>query len=267
MYAVFDGHGGDWCAKFITQRFEEEIKKNMLDPEKGLFGTKQVPFNECIHNVLDKSFKNLDERYYNERNHLANKCGSTACVVFIIGAHIFCANIGDSRAVLSKNGKAINLSMDHKASRDDEVERIKKSDGQVELGRVGGKIAITRAFGDFEFKIIIDDEGQLVRKDIIIAEPEIRAYNYDPNQDEFIIIASDGLFDIFSSQEAVDFVKEKMKGYGHLKQDFDVISKQIAFEAIFKKGVRDNTTVIIINLNRGTKFSLDFFDNKNRRPS
>ena len=76
----------------------------MLDPVDGLFGTKLVPFNECINKVLDKSFKNLDEHYYNERNQIANKCGSTACVVLIIGAHIFCANIGDSRAVLSKNG-------------------------------------------------------------------------------------------------------------------------------------------------------------------
>lgn len=174
-------------------------------------------------------------------------------MVLIIGAHIFCANVGDSRAVISKNGSAINLSNDHKASRPDEVERIKNGDGQIELGRVGGKIAITRAFGDFEFKIFIDDEGQLIRKNVIIAEPEIRRYDFDPNQDEFIIIASDGLFDMFSSQEAVDFVRDKMKTYNHLKLDFDMISKQIAYEAIFTKGVRDNTSVIIINLNRGTK--------------
>ena len=121
------------------------------------------------------------------------------------------------------------------------------------MGRVGGKIAITRAFGDFEFKVFIDDEGQLIRKNVIIAEPEIRRYDFDPNQDEFIIIASDGLFDMFSSQEAVDFVRDKMKTYNHLKLDFDMISKQIAYEAIFTKGVRDNTSVIIINLNRGTK--------------
>lgn len=199
VYAVFDGHGGDWCAKFITQRFENEIKTNMLDPVEGIFGSKQVPFNECINNVLDKSFKNLDELYYSMREKIANKCGSTACVVLIIGTHIFCANVGDSRAVLSKNGNAINLSMDHKASRPDEVERIKDGDGQIELGRVGGKIAITRAFGDFEFKVFIDEEGQLFRKNVIIAEPEIRRYDYDPFQDEFIIIASDGLFDMFSS--------------------------------------------------------------------
>ncbi len=101
----------------------------------------------------------MDEEYYTQQANVANKCGSTAVVLVIIGVHIFCANIGDSRAVLSRNGKAVNLSLDHKASRPDEIERIRNNDGFIQFGRVGAKLAITRAFGDFEFKNIIDDEG------------------------------------------------------------------------------------------------------------
>jgi serine/threonine protein phosphatase PrpC len=128
----------------------------------------------------------------------------------IIGAHIFCANVGDSRAVLSKKGKAINLSLDHKASRPDEVARIIQNDGQIEFGRVGAKLAITRAFGDFEFKHVIDENGDIVRKHFITSDPEIRRYDFNPFEDEFIVLASDGLFDMFNSQEAVDFIREKM---------------------------------------------------------
>jgi serine/threonine protein phosphatase PrpC len=51
------------------------------------------------------------------------------------------------------------LSLDHKASRPDEVERIRANDGNIQYSRVGGRLAITRAFGDFEFKSIIDEEG------------------------------------------------------------------------------------------------------------
>lgn len=120
-------------------------------------------------------------------------------MVLIIGAHIFCANVGDSRAVLSQNGVAINLSFDHKASRPDEVERINREDGSIEFGRVWGRLAITRAFGDFEFKDIIDSEGNSVKKNFITCEPEIRRYDFDPFKDEFIVIASDGLFDKFTS--------------------------------------------------------------------
>lgn len=118
---------------------------------------------------------------------------------------------------MSREGVAVNLSFDHKASRPDEVERITAEDGKIEFDRVGGKIAITRAFGDFEFKIYVDDDGQLVRKNVITAEPEIRRYDFDPNKDEFLVIASDGLFDIFTSQEAVDFIKAKIDKQEYMK--------------------------------------------------
>ena len=148
--------------------------------------------------ALKKTFSNIDEEFYAKRTGCANKCGSTAVVVLAIGKHIFCANIGDSRAVLSREGTAVNLSLDHKASRPDEVQRIERNEGKMLFGRVGGTLAITRAFGDFEFKTDFED-GKIVRKNCIISEPEIRIYDYNPFIDEFIILASDGLFDKFTS--------------------------------------------------------------------
>ena len=216
VHAVFDGHGGEWCAQFVKVRFENELRLNLLDPIDGIYGKNRPNFNACVKKALDKTFYNLDEEYQTQRYQIAGKCGSTACVVLIIGNHIFCANIGDSRAVLSRNGVAINLSLDHKASRPDEVERIKANDGSIQYDRVGGRLAITRAFGDFEFKSIIDEDGQLVRKNFITPDPEIRRHDLDLDVDEFIIIASDGLFDMFSSQEAIDFIREKMSKQKYL---------------------------------------------------
>jgi protein phosphatase 2C family protein 2/3 len=206
-----------------------------------------------VANALTTSFNDLDERFYDKfgENYVAKKCGSTAVLILIVGAHIFCANVGDSRAVLSSNGKAIDLSLDHKASRKDEVARILEHDGVIEFGRVGAKLAITRAFGDFEFKLVIDENGQEFRKHFITSEPEIRRYDFNPFTDEFIILASDGLFDKFTSQEAVDFIREKMMAQDYQNQDVDKIAKQIAYESIYKKNVRDNTSVLIIALNRG----------------
>jgi protein phosphatase 2C family protein 2/3 len=159
IYAVLDGHGGEWCAIFIKQRFEAEIKRNLLDPENGLYGINRKGMNECFGLAIRKTFAKIDEEYYVEREGRSNKCGSTGSVVCIVGIHIFCANVGDSRSILSRKGKAVNLSLDHKASRPDEVARIKHNDGKIEFGRVGAKLAITRAFGDFEFKAFVDDEG------------------------------------------------------------------------------------------------------------
>ena len=73
----------------------------------------------------------MDEEFFEQKRPICHKCGSTASIVLIVGKHIFCANIGDSRTVLSRQGKAVNLSLDHKASRPDEIIRIKNNDGFI----------------------------------------------------------------------------------------------------------------------------------------
>lgn len=75
-------------------------------------------------------------------------------MVLIIGNRIVCINLGDARAVLCRDQKAYDLSVDYKASRKDEQERIKSQGGYIVFGRVLGRLAVTRAFGDFECKQI-----------------------------------------------------------------------------------------------------------------
>ena len=79
--------------------------------------------------------------------------GTTAVIVLVVENTIYCANVGDSRAVICENSKAFPLMEDHNPSLKREVERIEKSGGCVVNGRVGMKLAITRAIGDFNFKM------------------------------------------------------------------------------------------------------------------
>lgn len=72
--------------------------------------------------------------------------------MLIIGNQIICINLGDARAIMSRDGKSYDLSVDYKASRKDEQERIKSQGGYIVFGRVLGRLAVTRAFGDFECK-------------------------------------------------------------------------------------------------------------------
>ena len=89
-----------------------------------------------------------DDDNYSSESH----AGCTACVVIITKTDIYCANAGDSRAVLSKKGKAKELSVDHKPNTPSELRRIERANGFVEDNRVNGNLAMSRSIGDFEFK-------------------------------------------------------------------------------------------------------------------
>lgn len=114
LFAVIDGHGGVWCAHFIRKRLENELRAQLNDPIHGFKRHQHGNVNECISNALIRTFNIIDEAYLKEMPEVAHRCGSAACLMLIVGNRIFTANVGDSRAVLSRKGTAINLSYDHK---------------------------------------------------------------------------------------------------------------------------------------------------------
>ena len=108
---------------------------------------------------------------------LSKQCGSTAVICLLVGQKIVCANLGDARALMCRNGKALDLSVDYKASRKDEQERIKSQGGYIVFGRVLGRLAVTRAFGDFECKQIPIKNEETKEKELrnfVLCEPEVR---------------------------------------------------------------------------------------------
>lgn len=109
---------------------------------------------------------------------------------------LYVANLGDTRAVLSRNGSAERLSYDHRGTDAAEIERVKSVGGFVLDGRVGGTLAITRAFGDHSLK-----------KQGVIAKPSIKKHTLR-STDKFLIIASDGVWDSMEDQDAVNYCRE-----------------------------------------------------------
>ncbi|KAJ6218030.1 hypothetical protein RDWZM_009187 [Blomia tropicalis] len=156
--------------------------------------------------------------------------GCTAIVAIIKNNTLYVANVGDSRAVLSREGKAIEMSEDHKPEDDLEKQRILKAGGEVTIdGRVNGGLNLSRAIGDHIYKRndSLPDEEQMVT-----ALPDIRTYELDPEKDQFLFLACDGIWNSMSSQEAVDFINEKMKE--------NMSSKKIC-EALFETCLAPNT--------------------------
>lgn len=139
-------------------------------------------------------------------------CGTTAVVAVILpdengeSPYLIVANAGDSRAVLSRSGQAIALSHDHKPELPLENERILKAHGTVENGRVDGNLNMSRTLGDLQYK---SDTSLSPGEQKITAFPDIRIIPLT-SEDEFIVLACDGIWDVVDNQLCVDIVRRKM---------------------------------------------------------
>ena len=119
----------------------------------------------------------------------------------ITPTHVYCANAGDSRAVASSKGQAIELSEDHKPDLPTERSRVIQAGHIVEDGRVDGIIAISRAIGDWEYKSTNLEASKMA----VSSFPEVRSIEINKDLD-FVICACDGIWDCMTSQAACDFV-------------------------------------------------------------
>ena len=160
--------------------------------------------------------------------------GSTAVVVLTDSKSILCANVGDSRAVLSRDGSCIPLSEDHKLKRQDEEDRVLAEGGFISRDLVAGVLAMTRVLGNRWIPGVSH-------------KPDITVLDRDEN-DEFIISASDGLWDVMSSQEAVHIVRRCINraiSKGISENNACSIASKVLVRVAFHRRTRDNVTVLI----------------------
>lgn len=236
-FAIFDGHAGtfaaEWCGKKLHILLEETIRKNP---------------NKPIPELLDETFTNVDQqldklplknsgctaitavlRWEDRIPNSQSATGSTSIAPAAAAAvhketesastethhsevpaieHkiretssrqrvLYTANVGDARIVLCRNGKALRLSYDHKGSDDAEGKRIANAGGLILNNRVNGVLAVTRALGD------------AYMKDLVTGHPYTTETVIQPDSDEFLILACDGLWDVCSDQEAVDLIRNE----------------------------------------------------------
>lgn len=134
--------------------------------------------------------------------------GTTAVVALIRGKQLIVANAGDSRCVVSEKGKALDMSYDHKPEDELELARIKNAGGKVTMdGRVNGGLNLSRAIGDHFYK---RNKALPPEEQMISALPDIKVLTLNEDH-EFMVIACDGIWNVMSSQEVVDFVSERLK--------------------------------------------------------
>ncbi|XP_066255092.1 protein phosphatase 1L isoform X1 [Euwallacea similis] len=174
-----------------------------------------------------------DERLVEVAKKSMDVAGTTALIAVLERNKLIVANVGDSRGVMcDSKGNAIPLSFDHKPQQMREKKRIREAGGFVTFNgvwRVAGILATSRALGDYPLK----------DKKLVIADPDILTFDLKDHRPQFIILASDGLWDIFSNEDAVNFIKERLH-----EPDFG--AKSITLQSYYR-GSMDNISVIIIN--------------------
>ena len=177
------------------------------------------------------------------------KSGSTAVTLLIRGRTYSVAWAGDARAVLCRGGSAVALTSDHKPNRPDERRRIEAAGGSVDSkARLFGDLAVSRAFGDMRHKSL---EVNLETGECgstsgpLIASPEVTQLPMDA-ADEFVVLASDGTWDVLSNQEAVNFVRR------HLVLNGDAQAAAAALvDKAFQMGSGDNLSAVVVCVNQG----------------
>mmetsp|Transcript_17937 Transcript_17937/g.41833 ORF Transcript_17937/g.41833 Transcript_17937/m.41833 type:complete len:425 (+) Transcript_17937:55-1329(+) len=206
LYGVFDGHGGADVAEACVELLPGILAEAMLrvrNPEGAL----HEAFRE-----LDYQLRIIGQPARGGANNY-DRIGSTACVALVLQEaedkprHLICANCGDSRAVLCRSGgEAVDMSSDHKPNHEEERNRIVAAGGRVDLfgpcWRVDAGLNLSRAMGDFWYKAqsLPRDEQK------VISVPSLRETDLQPD-DEFLVIGSDGIFDVLSSQDLVDSIR------------------------------------------------------------
>ncbi|KAL4557010.1 hypothetical protein LXL04_035180 [Taraxacum kok-saghyz] len=236
FYGVYDGHGGSRVAYACRERLHKLLAAEMNIQNRST--TAEMNWE----NLMVESFTKMDEEV-NETD-VVDSMGSTAVVAVVGDKEIVVANCGDSRAVLSRGGFSVPLSVDHKPDRPDELERIECSGGRVidwNGLRVLGVLATSRAIGDRQLK------------PYVIPKPEVTV-NKREDADEFMILASDGLWDVISNDLACQVVRKCLDGWTcrrrSLKENHVRTNNAAVFltELAMARGSKDNISVIVVNL-------------------
>jgi len=219
-----------------------------------------------VKNAMTQSYAFVNENLFKNSGIDLNFSGSTCVSVLIVGNKIFCANVGDSRAVLAREVdgckstpqfivleiRGFPLNRDHKASEEDEAERILANGGRIEpfrdpTGRPMGPhrvwhlnenipgLAMTRSFGDK----CAADVG-------VIAEPEVLELNLC-ERDKFIVLASDGVWEFLSNDEVVDIILPHFKT-NSAEKAAEALIKEALQRWRTEENVIDDITCIIIYL-------------------
>ena len=250
--SVCDGHGveGHFVSEFIKEVLPYYMSENLI--KRDILSETD---KDLIHQIITETFLLVNNMLVSNENINSLFSGSTCVSVIYTPQRLIVPNIGDSRAVLGRYDKntgkykAIELSRDHKPTEKDEAKRIYENDGRIQPFTEDGEfvgpqrvwikdeevpgLAMTRSFGD-----------RVAASVGVISEPEIKEFDFDEN-DKYMIIASDGIWEFISSQECIDII-QKYYETNDLKGCCEYLYQESSKRWLKEEEVIDDTTLILV---------------------
>ncbi|EGG25224.1 protein phosphatase 2C [Cavenderia fasciculata] len=226
---VFDGHNGKLAADFTKTHLPYEIYKSRAADKSLPASMIASGIVKDIETTMESAYTQVDQSFLQLADRDDKKAGSTVATVIAMKDKLVVSNVGDTEVVLSSGSKASALSTMHLPTNEMERERVEKAGGVIiQCGtlRVNGVLAVTRAMGDRNLK------------DVITCLPDTKIHHLTP-ADQFLVIATDGLWDVMKHQEVVDYIIQQNQ------EKQPQIADRLVEEAL-RRNSKDNITVIIV---------------------
>jgi len=270
-FAVFDGHAGDFVSKYSSEHLIDTIlelwaassgKSSQCSAEKkdndGNSAENSIKLNsltdsaevELFRQKVTEGFLKIDSKMRELPKFLSGeeRSGTTAVASFVTPNKIIFANCGDSRALLCRSKEVLFATHDHKPYNEEERKRIENAGGTVLIQRVNGSLAVSRALGDYDYKNVT---GLSPTEQLVSAEPDLTIIDRT-DQDEFLILACDGVWDVMSNEEVVSYIHSRLVVHANLQK----ICEEL-LETCLAKGSRDNMSVILITFPAAPQVATD----------
>lgn len=221
FFGVFDGHAGGKCSKAISSTIPQQLIRDEA-------------FNTKLPLAIKRAIQKTNEQFLEIAGRMRLNDGSTGVCVLLRGKTLICANVGDSRAILVSNRRCVPLSEDHKPTLPSEQKRIASFGGTITyntgIARVAGVLAVSRAFGNNGIRNLIRADADVIQRDLTA-------------DDHFVVIASDGLWDVFRNNEVCD-VCYSMERQGVQRTADHLVQMSLS------RGSMDNVTCLVIQLSK-----------------